>query len=86
MISAMAAFAVEDTFVKAAAGTLPVGQILIWFGLGGGVVFAVWARISGETLWSIARRYQVSVGQLLSWNKLSIDTPLQLDQILLILD
>ena len=40
MITAMAVFAVEDAFVKAAALTLPVGQILILFGLGGAFVFA----------------------------------------------
>ena len=42
--------------------------------------------MSGETLWSIAKRYQVSVSELLQWNKLNADSPLQLDQILLILD
>lgn len=40
MVSAMAAFAVEDVFVKAASTALPVGQILILFGLGGAFVFA----------------------------------------------
>ncbi|TWU31334.1 DMT family transporter [Novipirellula artificiosorum] len=40
MVAAMAAFAVEDVFVKAASKTLPVGQILILFGLGGAFVFA----------------------------------------------
>ena len=41
--------------------------------------------MSGETLWSIAQQYQVSISDLLHWNKLKIDMPLQLDQILLIL-
>ena len=50
MISAMAAFAVEDSFVKAAALTLPVGQILILFGLGGALCFALSARASGAAL------------------------------------
>ncbi|MEZ6076134.1 MAG: DMT family transporter [Pirellulaceae bacterium] len=40
MVSAMAAFAVEDVFVKAASKTLPVGQVLFLFGLGGAFVFA----------------------------------------------
>jgi hypothetical protein len=34
MIAAMAIFAIEDAFVKAASEALPVGQILIIFGLG----------------------------------------------------
>ncbi|HEY9037383.1 MAG TPA: DMT family transporter [Roseovarius sp.] len=40
MICAMALFAVEDAFVKAASRTVPVGEILILFGLGGALVFA----------------------------------------------
>jgi membrane-bound lytic murein transglycosylase D len=38
--------------------------------------------LKGETLWSIARRYSVSVSDILSWNKLSLNRPLQMDQIL----
>ncbi len=52
MIAAMAGFAVEDTFVKAASQTLPVGQILIIFGAGGAVVFACIARLKNETLFN----------------------------------
>jgi drug/metabolite transporter (DMT)-like permease len=40
MIAAMALFAVEDTFIKAAATTLPIGQTLMLFGIGGVLVFA----------------------------------------------
>ncbi|WP_290558531.1 DMT family transporter [Aestuariivita sp.] len=43
MVCAMAGFAVEDTFIKAASVHLPVGQVLILFGLGGMAVFAVLA-------------------------------------------
>ena len=50
MIAAMAVFAIEDTFVKAASETLPVGQILIIFGLGGAGVFTCLARIRKEPL------------------------------------
>jgi drug/metabolite transporter (DMT)-like permease len=50
MIASMAIFAIEDAFVKAASVTLPVGQILIIFGLGGAVVFAVLARLNKEPL------------------------------------
>lgn len=52
MIASMAAFAVEDTFVKAASETLPVGQILIIFGCGGAFVFACMARLNKEPLFS----------------------------------
>lgn len=50
MIASMAIFAIEDAFVKAASVTLPVGQILIIFGLGGTVVFACLARLNNEPL------------------------------------
>ncbi|MEM1065806.1 MAG: DMT family transporter [Pseudomonadota bacterium] len=50
MVAAMALFAVEDVFLKVAAAALPVGQILILFGLGGAAVFAVVARIRGARL------------------------------------
>ena len=59
MIGAMAAFAVEDSFVKAAALTLPVGQILILFGLGGALCFALSARASGAALFPRAARSRV---------------------------
>lgn len=44
MVLAMALFAVEDTFIKAAAQILPVGEVLVLFGLGGALVFAALAR------------------------------------------
>ncbi|SEO35503.1 Permease of the drug/metabolite transporter (DMT) superfamily [Salinihabitans flavidus] len=46
MILAMAAFAVEDTFIKTAAIALPVGEIIALFGLGGTAIFLglTWAR------------------------------------------
>lgn len=50
MIAAMAAFAIEDSFMKAAADTLPVGQILILFGTGGAIIFACLARLGGTRL------------------------------------
>lgn len=46
----MAAFAVEDVFVKATSEVLPIGQILIIFGLGGALVFAVLALCNTEPL------------------------------------
>jgi drug/metabolite transporter (DMT)-like permease len=50
MIAAMALFALEDSFVKAAATALPVGQILILFGLGGALLFAGLAKRTGQKL------------------------------------
>lgn len=50
MIASMAVFAIEDAFVKAASNALPVGQILIIFGLGGAVMFASMARLNNEPL------------------------------------
>lgn len=50
MVAAMAAFAVEDALIKTAAAALPVGQILLVFGLGGAALFALAARLNGEAL------------------------------------
>nr|WP_318272846.1 DMT family transporter [Paracoccus saliphilus] len=50
MIAAMAAFAVEDALVKAVSAALPIGQILIVFGLGGAAIFAAIARRQGDAL------------------------------------
>lgn len=50
MIASMAGFAIEDAFVKAVSETLPVGQILILFGLGGALVFALVAHATKQPL------------------------------------
>ncbi|MEN0000140.1 MAG: DMT family transporter [Pseudomonadota bacterium] len=50
MITAMALFAIEDAFLKAASQTLSVGQVLFLFGLGGALVFALVLRAKGEPL------------------------------------
>jgi len=52
MVAAMAAFAVEDVFLKALAQTVPIGQTLMIFGLGGSLVFAVLARVNKTPLFS----------------------------------
>ncbi|MFK7801890.1 MAG: DMT family transporter, partial [Anaerolineae bacterium] len=39
MVLAMGAFSLEDMFVKAAAKTVPIGEILMLFGFGGMLVF-----------------------------------------------
>lgn len=50
MIASMAGFAIEDAFIKASAGAMPVGQVLVLFGIGGAIVFALQARFRGEPL------------------------------------
>lgn len=51
MVAAMAGFALEDMSLKAAAVRgLPVGQVMILFGLGGALGFALLARRRGEEL------------------------------------
>ncbi|ATW03702.1 DMT family transporter [Parasphingorhabdus flavimaris] len=50
MVVGMAIFAIEDAFVKAAAVTLPVGQILIMFGLGGAFIFACVIKLNDDPL------------------------------------
>lgn len=52
MIAAMAAFAIEDSFVKLVSGTLPVGQILMLFGGGGALIFALIARRNDTPLYT----------------------------------
>jgi drug/metabolite transporter (DMT)-like permease len=50
MAASMAGFAAEDVFVKLAAATLPLGQVLLWNGLVGVLVFATMARARGEAI------------------------------------
>jgi hypothetical protein len=50
MTASMAGFAVEDVFVKAAAQTLPLGQVLLTIGLAGMLVFAAMAARQREAL------------------------------------
>ncbi len=50
MTASMAGFAVEDVFVKAAAHTLPLGQVLLTIGLTGMLIFAAMAARQGEPL------------------------------------
>ncbi|SIS79690.1 uncharacterized membrane protein [Phaeovulum vinaykumarii] len=50
MVASMAGFALEDMFIKSAATRLPVGEILILFGLGGMVFFAALAWARGQAL------------------------------------
>lgn len=50
MIAAMAGFAVEDMFLKFAAQHMPVGQIMMIFGTGGTIGFAILAKRQGARL------------------------------------
>ncbi|MEP1441488.1 MAG: DMT family transporter [Hyphomicrobiales bacterium] len=51
MVVAMAGFAVEDTLLKAATDTIPLGQVLIMFGLGGALIFACLLLVKREPLY-----------------------------------
>ncbi len=48
MVGAMAAFAVEDLFLKRAAMALPPGQVIAMMGLGGALVFWAMAALKGQ--------------------------------------
>ncbi|HHC29274.1 MAG TPA: EamA family transporter, partial [Rhodobacterales bacterium] len=52
MILSMAGFAAEDAFVKTVTQTLPMGQVLIYLGAGGGLAFALLATRAGYCAWS----------------------------------
>ena len=54
MTASMAGFAVEDVFVKAAAQSLPLGQVLLTIGLAGMLVFSAMAARRGEALLPVA--------------------------------
>jgi drug/metabolite transporter (DMT)-like permease len=44
MIASMAAFSIEDAFLKTVTKQVPVGQVLMMFGAGGLCIFAIMAR------------------------------------------
>ncbi|MDO5604961.1 MAG: DMT family transporter [Paracoccus sp. (in: a-proteobacteria)] len=50
MVTAMAVFAAEDALIKAAARSLPTAETLVLFGLGGAVLFGIWAMVTGQRL------------------------------------
>lgn len=54
MVVAMAGFALEDVAFKLMAASLPVGQMLVMVGLGGGIVFGLLALRRGDALVSRA--------------------------------
>jgi drug/metabolite transporter (DMT)-like permease len=52
MVVAMAAFAIEDALVKAAAAHLPVAEVLVIFGLSGTLLFAIAAVAKRKPIFS----------------------------------
>lgn len=52
MVASMAAFAMEDMFIKFLAVDMPTGQVLIMLGLGGAPIFAALAAREGKSIWS----------------------------------
>lgn len=50
MVASMAAFALEDAFIKATTKQLPVGQVLMLFGAGGTLLFACLSLRNGSSL------------------------------------
>ena len=53
MIASMAAFAIEDAFLKTVTQHLPVGQVLMMFGAGGLCVFALMARRASASIFQV---------------------------------
>ena len=50
MIISMAAFAIEDSLIKALSQYIPTGEILILFGFAGAAAFAIIARLQRTPL------------------------------------
>lgn len=52
MVLAMLGFAIEDMLLKrVAAAGMPVGEILIFFGAGGCLLFAALTHVQGQSIW-----------------------------------
>ena len=52
MVCAMAGFAVEDAIIKYLSALMPVGQVVLVIGLGGGAIFCTLARARGLSILS----------------------------------
>ncbi|MBW9268291.1 MAG: DMT family transporter [Candidatus Thiodiazotropha sp. (ex. Lucinisca nassula)] len=52
MVISMVCFAIEDALIKSVTQSIPAGQILTVFGLGGTFVFALGASLSGQNLFT----------------------------------
>nr|WP_281501838.1 DMT family transporter [Aliiroseovarius sp. F20344] len=66
MVFAMAAFALEDMALKAAARDIPIGQAVALFGLGGLIIFALIARVQGARVFHPDLRSPVMIWRSLS--------------------
>jgi len=83
MVAAMGGFALEDMVLKVAARAMPLGQVLVIFGLQGMVCFAVMARRRGEPAfpaallgWGMAVRSGFEIGGRLFYALAIALTPL----------
>lgn len=59
MVLSMLGFAIEDMLIKQMSGGVPLGQILMTLGAGGGLAFGIWAqlrgaRVLGPDIWNPA--------------------------------
>lgn len=61
MVTSMAAFAVEDMFIKSAARAMPVGQVLLLMGVLGVIWFGASARRAGQPAFPAALRSRTMV-------------------------
>ena len=50
MVASMAAFAVEDAIVKAATESIPIAQVLVFFGIGGSLFYALFLSFAKEPI------------------------------------
>lgn len=50
MVLAMLGFAIEDTFIKLLSDAVPIGQILLMLGLGGGLAFGTIIKLRGRPI------------------------------------
>ncbi|WP_421701577.1 DMT family transporter [Aliiroseovarius sp.] len=66
MVAAMTGFAVEDMLIKLAARDMPVGQVVLIFGLGGMAVFAALTARAGQGLWHPAMASRAMAARSLS--------------------
>jgi len=56
MTMSMLGFAIEDALIKGLSGTIPVGQIIAFIGLGGILAFAAFLMTSGQPVFVAAQR------------------------------
>lgn len=65
MVLAMLAFTLEDVFIKAAAAHIPLGQVMVTFGLGGLLAFVAMALLRGEVI-----LHPQAFGRAMTWRAL----------------